>query len=71
MKRIGILVLMYVVGGVSGVVYHSMTTGAADRARIAVLDGALKERNEKLDKCTTALIEGLRPTVTAPPERSK
>jgi hypothetical protein len=71
MKRIGILVLMYVVGGVSGVVYHSMTTGSADRARIAALDSALKERNEKLDKCTTALIEGLHPTVTAPPEMTK
>jgi hypothetical protein len=71
MKRIGILVLMYVVGGVSGFVYHSMTTGAADRARIATLDGALKERNEKLDKCTTALIEGLHPTVIASPERTK
>jgi hypothetical protein len=46
MKRIGILVLMYIVGGVSGVVYHSMTTGAADRARIALLDGALKERSQ-------------------------
>ena len=71
MKRIGILVLMYVVGGISGVVYHSMTSGATDRARIAALDGTLKERNEKLDKCTTALIEGLHPTVTAPPERTK
>jgi hypothetical protein len=71
MKRIAILVLMYVVGGISGVVYHSMTTGAVDRVRIATLDGALKERNEKLEKCTTALIEGLHPTVTAPPERSK
>jgi hypothetical protein len=71
MRRIGILVLIYVVGGVSGVAYHSMTTGAADRARIAVLEDALKGRNEKLDKCTTALIEGLHPTVTAPPERSK
>jgi hypothetical protein len=71
MKRIGILMLLYVVGGFSGVVYHSMTTGAADRARIAALDGALKERNDKLDKCTTALIEGLHPTVTTPPERTK
>ena len=43
MKRIGILVLMYVVRGLSGVVYHSMTTGSADRARIAALDGALQE----------------------------
>jgi hypothetical protein len=71
MKRIGILVLVYVVGGISGVVYRSTTTGAADRARIATLDGALKERTEKLEKCTTALIEGLHPTVTVPPERTK
>ena len=71
MKRIGILVLVYVVGGISGVVYHSMTTGAADRARIAALDGTLKERNEKLEKCTTALIEGLHPTVTAAPDKTK
>ena len=71
MKRIGVLLLIYVVGGFSGVVYHSMTTGATDRTRIAALDGELKERNEKLDKCTTALIEGLHPTVTAPPEKTK
>lgn len=37
MKRIGILVLMYVVGEISEAVYHSMTTGAVDRARIAAL----------------------------------
>ena len=71
MKRIGVLLLIYVVGGFSGVVYHSMTTGATDRTRIAALDGELKERNEKLDKCTTALIEGLHPTVTALPEKTK
>ena len=71
MKRIGILVLMYVVGGISGVVYHSTTTGAVDRARIAALDGVLKERNEKLEKCTTALIEGLHPTVTVTPDKTK
>ena len=71
MKRIGVLVLIYVLGGISGAVYHSMTAGAADRARIAALDGTLRERNEKLEKCTTALIEGLHPTVTAPPERTK
>jgi uncharacterized ion transporter superfamily protein YfcC len=71
MKRIGILVLMYVVGGISGVVYHSTTTGAVDRARIAALDGVLKERNEKLEKCTTALIDGLHPTVNIPPDKTK
>ena len=37
MKKMGILVLIYVVGGISGAVYHSMTTGAVDRARIAAL----------------------------------
>jgi uncharacterized ion transporter superfamily protein YfcC len=45
MKRIGVLVLIYVLGGISGAVYHSMTTGAVDRARIAALDSTLKERN--------------------------
>jgi len=35
MKKMGILVLIYVVGGISGAAYHSMTTGAVDRARIA------------------------------------
>jgi hypothetical protein len=69
MKRIGVLVLIFVVGVVSGAVYHSMTTGAADRARIAALDSQLRERNEKLDKCTTALIEGLHSTPQ--PERTK
>jgi hypothetical protein len=71
MKRIGILVLIYIVGGISGAVYHSMTSGAVYRARIAELDGTLKERNEKLEKCTTALIEELHPTVTAPPDKTK
>jgi hypothetical protein len=32
-----ILVLIYVVGGISGAVYHSMTTGAVDREWIAAL----------------------------------
>src|SRR6476660_6709862 len=50
MKKMGILVLIYLVGGISGAVYHSMTTGAVDRARIAALDGMLKERNEKLEE---------------------
>lgn len=69
MKQIAILVLVYLVGVVSGAVYHSTTTGAADRARIAALDGQLLERNEKLDKCTTALIERL--NSTPPPDKAK
>jgi len=42
-----------------------------NRARTAALDGMLKERNEKLEKCNTALIEGLHPTVTALPDKAK
>jgi CheY-specific phosphatase CheX len=71
MKRIAILVLVYIVGGVSGAVYHSVTAGAADRARIAALDSQIGERNEKLDKCTAALIESLHSTVTTQPEKAK
>jgi uncharacterized membrane-anchored protein YhcB (DUF1043 family) len=49
-KRIGILVLIYLVGVVSGAVLHSMTSGAVDRARIVALDSQLKERNDKLSE---------------------
>ena len=61
MKRIVILGLVYVIGGISGVLYHSITSGAQDRGRIAALEGELKARNDKLDRCTDALINGLRP----------
>jgi hypothetical protein len=65
MRRLVILGLVYIVGGISGVLYRSMTSGAEDRGRIAVLEGELKARNDKLDRCTDALINGLRPN--APP----
>ena len=61
MKRLVILGLVYIVGGVSGVILHSMTSGADDRSRIAVLESELKSRNEKLDKCTDALINTVHP----------
>jgi hypothetical protein len=61
MRRLDILGLVYVIGGISGVLYHSMTSGAEDRGRIAALEGELKARNDKLDRCTDALINGLRP----------
>ena len=61
MRRIVILGLVYVIGVVSGVLYHSMTSGAEYRGRIAALEGELKARNDKLDRCTDALINGLRP----------
>jgi tetrahydromethanopterin S-methyltransferase subunit B len=62
MKRLAILALVYIIGGVSGVIFHSVTSGAEDRARITVLESDLKSRNDKLDKCTDALINGLHPS---------
>jgi hypothetical protein len=61
MKKLVILVLVYIIGGISGVIVHSLTSGAEDRLRIAALETELKSRNDKLDKCTDALINGLRP----------
>jgi hypothetical protein len=70
MKKIVMLVLIYVLGGISGIVLQYQTSGAADRARIAAVEDELKARNDKLDRCTDALINGLRPNAsptTSPP----
>jgi hypothetical protein len=56
-----ILGLVYIIGGISGVIFYSITSGTADRARITMLESELKSRNDKLDKCTDALINGLHP----------
>ena len=61
MKRLLILGLVYLIGGSSGVIFYSLTSGAADRGRIAALESELKSRNDKLDRCTDALINGLHP----------
>ena len=61
MKKLMILGFVYIIGGISGVIFHSATSGAADRGRIAALESELKSRSEKLDKCTDALINGLHP----------
>jgi hypothetical protein len=61
MKRLVIFSLVYIIGGISGVIFRSVTSGAEDRSRIAILESELKSRNDKLDKCTDALINGLRP----------
>lgn len=58
MKRLVIVGLVYVIGGISGVMFQSVTSGAADRSRIAELENELKSRNDKLDKCTDVLING-------------
>ncbi len=41
MKRLMILGLVYIIGGISGVIFYSVTSGAADRGRIAVLESEL------------------------------
>jgi hypothetical protein len=70
MKRLIILGLVFVIGCISGVIFRSATSGAADRGQIAVLENELKSRNDKLDKCTDALINNLHqsgPQTAAPP----
>jgi hypothetical protein len=61
MRKILILVVVYVAGGLSGILYHYATSGAANRAQVAALQSDVKARNEKLEKCTAALFEDLRP----------
>jgi len=58
MKRIAIFLLIFVLGGITGIVAQYATFGAANRTRIAALENELKTRNEKLDRCTDALIKG-------------
>ena len=76
MKRLVILGLVYIIGGISGVIFHTVTSGVQDRSRIAVLESELKSRNDKLDRCTDALINGMHPNaqptaVPAPPTSPK
>ena len=65
MKKALVFVVVFLLGFISGVLYHHWTGGATDRARISALETELKARNEKLDKCTDALIQGLH--ATTPP----
>lgn len=66
MKRILIWVVIYLLGAVSGVLYNLTTSGAKDRSRIVALENELSAKNEKLDKCTSSLIEQTRPNVPPP-----
>jgi hypothetical protein len=70
MKKILLFVVVFLLGFISGVIYHHWTRGATDRVRISALETELKTRNEKLDKCTDALIQGVHantpPSVTTP-----
>ncbi|PYX67674.1 MAG: hypothetical protein DMG72_24900 [Acidobacteria bacterium] len=69
MKKILVFVVVFLLGFISGVLYHHWM-GGTDRVRISALETELKARNEKLDKCTDALIQGLHantpPSVTTP-----
>jgi hypothetical protein len=59
MKRIMIFLLVFVLGSITGIVTQNATSGAGNRAQIAELENELKSRNEKLERCTDALINGL------------
>jgi hypothetical protein len=65
MKNILIIVVIYLIGALSGILYHYATSGSVRRNEIAALQSDLKARNEKLEKCKGALFEDLRPN--APP----
>jgi len=56
MKRTLAFLLTFVIGGVLGAGILYATSGAKDRGRIAALENELKSKNDKLDKCTDALI---------------
>ena len=66
MKRILFWVVIYLLGAVSGVLYNFTTSGAKDRSRIVALENELSAKNEKLDKCTSSLIEQTRPNAPPP-----
>jgi hypothetical protein len=66
MKKILVWVVIYLVGAISGVIYNYTTSGARDRSRIRGLEAEINAQSEKLNKCTNALIEGIRPS-TPPP----
>ncbi len=65
MKKLAIFVIIYVFGGISGITYNYFTAGASYRARIVAMQNELNAKNDKLDKCTSALIEGMHPTPPA------
>jgi hypothetical protein len=74
MKRTLVFVLTFVIGGILGAGTLYATSGAKDRGRIAALESELKSKNDKLDKCTDALIKlhtnapQTTPAVTAAPQ---
>ena len=70
MRKTLVFIVVFLLGFISGLLSHHWTGGMTDRARITALENELKARNEKLDKCTDALIQGLHantpPSVTTP-----
>jgi hypothetical protein len=56
MKNVVSFLLVFFLGAIAGVGIYYKTSGAAERARVATLEAELKARNDKLDKCTDALI---------------
>jgi len=57
MKNIVSFLLIFILGGIAGLGVYYKSWGAPQRSQIATLEAELKARNDKLDKCTDALIK--------------
>ncbi|MDP9158754.1 MAG: hypothetical protein M3O09_00795 [Acidobacteriota bacterium] len=65
MRQTWIYILVFVLGAISGIAVQYATSGGRDRNQIAALEEQLKTKNDKLEKCTDVLINGLHTTMPA------
>ncbi|MDP9160132.1 MAG: hypothetical protein M3O09_07875 [Acidobacteriota bacterium] len=65
MRQMWIYILVFVLGTITGIAVQYATSGGRDRNQIASLEDQLKLKNDKLEKCTDVLINGLHATMPA------
>ena len=65
MKQMWIYILVFVFGTIAGISVQYATSGGRDRNQIAALEEQLKVKNDRLDKCTDVLINGMHATMPA------
>ena len=65
MKQMWIYILVFVLGTISGIAVEYATSGGRDRNQIAALEDQLKLKNDKLEKCTDVIINGMHATMPA------
>ncbi len=63
MKQMWIYILVFVFGAIAGVTVQYATSGGRDRDHIANLEEQLRVRNDKLEKCTDVLVNGMHATM--------